>query len=143
MKKLKLVADMAADLFHVGHINLLRGAKTYFKNEDVHLTVALHTDKQILSYKKRLPVMNFDCRREVLISCIYVDNVIEAPDDFDESFINNFDYLVHGDDLLQWDKALFDRFYKVVYAQNKLIVIPYTKGISTTELRQAAVAAAK
>lgn len=136
MKNLKIVADMAADLFHAGHVNLLKNAKAHFEYAQVHLTVALHTDVQIYSYKNRYPIVNYESRKEVLLACIYVDDVIEAPDDFDEKFINQFDYLVHGDDLLKWSRDLFDKFYKIVEFQNKLIVLPYTQGISTTQLRQ-------
>jgi len=135
MRDLKIVADMTADLFHSGHINLLKEARKYFKDANVHLTVALHTDEQILAYKKKLPIMNYACRFEILNACKYVDQVMEAPDDFDENFVNAFDYLVHGDDLLIWDQDLLDRFYKEVMRQEKLVLVPYTKDISTTILR--------
>lgn len=134
-KHLNIVADMAADLFHAGHVNLLRQAKEYFSKTQVHLTVALHTDEQILSYKKRLPVISFENRALVLLACKYVDSVIKAPDEFDSKFIDQFDYLFHGDDLLQWNRELFEKFYKVVSQENKLIIVPYTAGISTTKLR--------
>lgn len=134
--KIKVVADMTADLFHSGHVNLLKNARLHFGENNVHLTVALHTDEQILSYKSKRPVMDFECRKAVLLSCKYVDSVMTAPDDFDEHFINQFDFLVHGDDLLNWSEELKYRWYNVVIAQNKLITVPYTQGISTTELRK-------
>lgn len=135
MNKISLVVDMAADLFHRGHVQFLGLARDYFKNESmVHLTVALHTDEQILSYKGRLPVQDYECRRSVLQSCRLVDEVVKAPDYFDKTFSDKFDFLAHGDDLLTWDQEKIDRFYSVFMKENKLVLIPYTKGISTTML---------
>ncbi len=139
MGKIFLVADMAADMFHRGHVRFLSLAREYFKNKkSVYLTVALHTDEQIFSYKKRLPVQDFECRRSVLQSCRFVDEVIQAPDNFDKDFAGKFDFLVHGDDLFTWSTEKINRFYSVFIKENKLITIPYTKGISTTELIETA-----
>lgn len=135
MNKISLVVDMAADLFHRGHVKFLSLAREYFKDGPmVHLTVALHTDEQILSYKGRLPVQDFECRKSVLQSCRMVDEVMKAPDYFDKDFSDQFDFLAHGDDLLTWDQEKIDRFYSIFIKENKLILIPYTKGISTTKL---------
>ena len=126
---------MAADLFHRGHVQFLHSVRARFESEyKIHLTVALHTDEQIFSYKKRYPVQNFDSRKIVLESCRHVDAVIIAPDIYDSDFVDRFDFLAHGDDLLKWDKSMLDKYYKEFIDRNKLILIPYTKGISTTEL---------
>ncbi|RKE57193.1 adenylyltransferase/cytidyltransferase family protein [Sphingobacterium detergens] len=136
MNTYKVVADMTADLFHRGHVNFLHNVKNYFKPDDVHLTIALHTDEQIFSYKKRYPIMDFECRKEVLLSCRYVDHVITAPDIFDNNFISPFDYLIHGDDVLNWPPELIHFYYGTAKSLNKFLLIPYTKGISTTILRE-------
>lgn len=136
MASINVVADMSGDLFHLGHVNFLSNVRYHFqqKNLAIVLTVALHTDSQIEGFKGRRPVQSFESRIAVLRSCRYVDDVIQAPDDFSEDFANQFDYLVHGDDILTWEKVNVDKFYKYFIAMNKLILLPYTKGISTTDL---------
>ena len=134
MEKLRIVADMAGDIFHTGHINLFINARKYFSPLPIKIIVALHTDEQIEEYKKK-PVMKFADRKEILLSCRYVDEVIQAPDKFDLAFIQQFDYLVHGDDILTWEQELVDKFYLVANQQNKLVLLPYTNGISSSSLK--------
>jgi cytidyltransferase-like protein len=135
MEPLRLVADMAADLFHKGHISFLKKARAYHKQNPIHLTVALHTDQQITSYKGKPPVMDYSCRKTLLESCRYVDQVIRAPDLFDETFLSRFDTLVHGDDIKDWDPKLVDHFYGAAMRLGKLTIVPYTDGISSTILK--------
>ena len=118
-----------------GHVQFLMSVRRRFESEySLHLTVALHTDEQIASYKGRYPIQNYDSRLAVLHACRYVDEVIQAPNSYDREFADQFDFLAHGDDLLKWDKALRDRYYKEFIDKNKLVMIPYTQGISTTGL---------
>lgn len=136
MKKLRIVADMAADIFHTGHINLFINARKFFFPLPISITVALHTDEQIEEYKRKKPIMRFTDRKEVLLSCRYVDEVIQAPDEFGPTFIQQFDYIVHGDDILNWDSELVDKFYLAAKQQNKLVLLPYTIGISSSSLKR-------
>ena len=62
---------MSADLIHPGHMNILKIASSY---GDV--TVGLLTDKAISSYKK-LPIMNYENRYEVISNIKFVNNVVE------------------------------------------------------------------
>jgi glycerol-3-phosphate cytidylyltransferase len=128
----KIVADMAGDLFHAGHVAFLTKIRKLFPS--AHLTVWLATDEQILSYKGRLPVMSYDCRKAVLKSCRLVDDVAQAPDVYTSAALSPFDYLCHGDDLLGWDDGVKERFYGAALREDKLVTVPYTKGISTTYL---------
>jgi cytidyltransferase-like protein len=135
VKKVKVVADMAGDLFHKGHVQFLMLVRQHFEKDfTLHLTVALHTDEQIAAYKGRHPIQSYDSRKAVLQSCRYVDEVIEAPDEFGKEFADHFDFLAHGDDLLKWDKDMLDKYYKEFIAKDKLVLLPYTQGISTTGL---------
>ncbi|HEX9266475.1 MAG TPA: adenylyltransferase/cytidyltransferase family protein, partial [Candidatus Limnocylindria bacterium] len=59
------------DLFHLGHVNLLRNAK---KHADI-VVVALNTDEFNEQYKGKRPVMTLAERRAVLEACRYVDVV--------------------------------------------------------------------
>ena len=67
--------DMCADLFHWGHVNMLK----YAKSMGDRLVVGIHSDETIRSYK-RAPVMKMNERIKVVEACRYVDQVIpEAP----------------------------------------------------------------
>jgi cytidyltransferase-like protein len=127
-----VVVDMAADLFHAGHVSFLRKVRARFPS--ARITVWLHTDEQILSYKGCRPVMGYACRKAVLESCRLVDRVVEAPDEFTSSALAPFDYICHGDDLLSWDHALREHFYGAALREKKLVTVPYTQGISTSYL---------
>ena len=64
------------DLFHVGHLNLLKRC-----HEIAGLTgqviVSLNTDEFIEKYKSKKPLMSYEDRKAILEACRYVDSVIE------------------------------------------------------------------
>ena len=70
MENPKVYVGMSADLIHPGHMNILKVANSY---GDV--TVGLLTDKAISTYKK-LPIMNFEDRFQVISNIKFVNNVI-------------------------------------------------------------------
>lgn len=59
------------DLFHSGHVNFLRRC-----NELGDVYVSLNTDDFVESYKGERPVISYEDRKEVLLSCRYVKDVI-------------------------------------------------------------------
>jgi glycerol-3-phosphate cytidylyltransferase len=61
------------DLFHAGHVDLLRQCKRLADE----VVVSLNTDEFVESYKGNPPVMSFSERKRILESCRYVDRVIE------------------------------------------------------------------
>lgn len=120
------------DLFHVGHLNLLRNAKAMCDK----LIVGVSTD-ELVSYKFKKSVIPFAERMDIVRSIRYVDAVIpqETMDKFETWKKLKFNVMFVGDDWYltdKWqelEKQFFDIGVKIVY-------FPYTKGTSSTLLNQ-------
>jgi ethanolamine-phosphate cytidylyltransferase len=125
----RVYVDMVGDLFHAGHVALLREAR----HHGDWLVVGVLSDETAASYKRR-PVMSLAERVAVIESCRYVDEVIEdAPLQLTEEFLAEHDLavVVHGDDLSPRDA---DSVYGPAAAAGKLRYVRRTGEISTTEL---------
>ena len=123
---------MSADLIHPGHINVLQQAA-----ELGDVTVGLLTDSAIASYK-RLPHMTFDQRRTVVENLKAVSRVIpqESLDYVPNLEAVRPDIVVHGDD---WQTGVQSKVRQRVIDTldqwgGKLVEVPYTEGISSTQL---------
>lgn len=64
------------DLFHVAHVSLLAQCRK-IAGPDGRVVVSLNTDGFVLRYKRKAPVCDYQERREVLLACRHVDEVIE------------------------------------------------------------------
>ena len=125
---------MSADLIHPGHINILKEASKLGE-----VVVGLLTDHAIASYK-RLPYMKYEQRKEVIENIKGISDVISQNTlDYREN-LNKLkpDFVVHGDD---WQNGIQrETRQQVIDTLNlwggKLIEIPYTKGISSTQLNE-------
>ena len=62
------------DMFHIGHLNLLKAAKALGDK----LIVGVNTDELVLEYKGHRPLLHFEDRIAVIQSCRYVDCAIPA-----------------------------------------------------------------
>jgi glycerol-3-phosphate cytidylyltransferase len=121
--------NMVADLFHAGHVSFLKQAK---QHGDV-LIVGLHSDELATKYKRK-PICNIDERKTVVEACKYVNKVIcNTPLNIDREFINKhkIDLVIHGDD---FDAEKINKFYGEIIELNKFITVPYTQGVSTSEI---------
>ncbi len=126
---------MSADLIHPGHLNILKEAAKLGE-----VTVGLLTDKAIASYK-RVPFMTFEQRLLVIEQIKGVSKVIPQTT---LDYVPNLellkpDYVVHGDD---WREGVQQKTRQKVIdslAQwgGELIEVPYTQGISSTQLHKA------
>lgn len=127
----RVYVDMVGDLFHAGHVLLLREARRHGD----WLVVGVLSDDTAASYKRR-PIMSLAERVAVIESCRYVDEVIEdAPLQVTEAFLaeRGITTVVHGDDLSP-EGAEFA--YGPAAAGGKLTFVRRTGGISTTQLIQ-------
>jgi cytidyltransferase-like protein len=125
----RVYADMVADLFHYGHVEFLRRARELGDE----LVVGVHSDATVKSYK-RAPIMTMEERIPVVRACRYVDEVVpDAPLTVTDEWIarHRIDLVVHGDDL---DEESMMMMYGVPASRGMLRTVPYTAGISTTQI---------
>jgi len=134
MKKTVYVG-MSADLIHPGHLNIIKEASKHGE-----VIIGLLTDEAIASYK-RLPYLEFEQRKIVIESIKDVAKVIpqETLDYRPNLEKIKPDYVVHGDD---WREGIQSSIRQNVIDTLKkwggvLIEVPYTKGISSTQLNNA------
>ncbi|MFJ7825268.1 adenylyltransferase/cytidyltransferase family protein [Psychrobacillus sp. NPDC096623] len=131
----KLVIGYTAgvyDLFHVGHLNLLKNAK----NMCDKLIVGVTTD-ELVAYKNKKAVIPFKERIEIIRSLKYVDAVV-AQDNMDKLEMCKklkASYMFVGDDWYNTDKWLD---YEKEFEKEgiKIIFFPYYKGTSSTLINE-------
>ena len=121
------------DMFHIGHLNILRRAK----EKCDYLIVGVSTDELVMEYKNKTPIIPFEERAEIVRSIDCVDRVIaqENRDKYAAWRELKFDVMFVGDD---WKgKPLFmkveEEFKKVGV---DVFYFPYTKDTSSTILRE-------
>ena len=116
------------DLFHVGHLNLLRNAKSLCDRLIVGVTV-----DELVNYKGKSPIIPFQERSEILRSIKYVDAVVPQ---YDMNKVEacekvNANILFVGDDWYNTKK--WKDYEKQLTSKNiKVLYFPYTKGTSST-----------
>jgi glycerol-3-phosphate cytidylyltransferase len=116
------------DLFHIGHLNLIKNAKGLCDK----LIVGVTSD-ELVSYKNKKSVIGHAERMEIVRSIKYVDAVV-PQNDMDKFKMwerLKFDVMFVGDDWFESDKWKdLDEIFKSVGV--KIIYFPYTKGTSST-----------
>lgn len=122
------------DLFHIGHLNILRQAK----EQCDHLTVGVSTDELVFAYKHLHPVIPYAERAAIVKSICYVDEVLpQTTRDKMEAFWRlRFDVMFVGDD---WKRSrLFADVEQALAKEGaRLVYFPYTQTTSSTTLRAA------
>lgn len=120
------------DLFHIGHLNILRNAKSLCDK----LIVGITTD-ELISYKNKKAIIPFHERFEIVGSNQYVDAVVaqETMDKFDAWKKLKFDIVFVGDDWYNTEKwqEIEEEFKKVGV---RVVYFPYTKGTSSTIINE-------
>jgi len=125
------------DLFHRGHVNFLRQCREIGN----YVVVSLNTDDFIERYKGKTPIMNYDERKEVLLSCRYVDEVIPNIDGEDSKpaiLTIQPKFVIIGSDWAKKDYYKQMNFTQKWLDDNNIILVylPYTENISTTLIKE-------
>ena len=120
------------DLFHIGHLNLLRNAKQHCD----YLVVGVHKDA---SHKGKKAFIPFEERMDIVRSIKYVDKVIPSEKEDCDVYLKGivkYDYLFVGSDYNGSER--FNRYEKIFADTDvKIVYFPYTTGTSSTQLRDA------
>lgn len=124
------------DLFHIGHLNLLKNAKGMCDKLVVGVTV-----DELVQYKGKKAMIPFEDRIELVRCCKYVDAAVPQYDMDKLTAAKKLGatYLFVGDDWYgtekwkEYEKEFDEAGIKIVY-------FPYTKGVSSTKINEALMA---
>lgn len=120
------------DLFHVGHLNVLKSAKSFCD----YLIVGVTSDDLSLSRKSKLPIISLTERMEIVRNIKFVDEVViqETMDKFDAWSRLKFNRMFVGDDWKGTDKwnQLELEFGKLGV---DIVYFSYTDSTSSTKIR--------
>lgn len=121
------------DMFHIGHLNILKKAK----EQCDYLIVGVSTDENVLSYKHKTPIIPFEERIAIVRELRCVDeavpqtnmNKMEAWEKL------HFDALFHGSDWKGSDmyNKMIEEFAAVGV---DVVFLPHTEGVSSTLLSE-------
>ena len=117
------------DLFHIGHLNILRRAKEQCE----YLIVGVSTDELVQTYKYKVPIVPFEERVEIVSAICYVDRVVPQTS-MDKAAAwqeLHFDAIFHGDDWKGSD--LYNDIEVKLHALGvDMVFLPHTDGTSST-----------
>lgn len=134
MKKYKIGYTTGVfDMFHIGHLNILRRAKEQCE----YLIVGVSTDEVVESYKHHKPVIPYLDRAAIVEAIKYVDRVVpqETMDKFDAWQSLKFNVMFHGS---EWKGSELYNNYERRFSDVgvEIVYLPHTDGISSTMLRE-------
>ena len=121
------------DMFHIGHLNILRKAK----EKCGYLIVGVSTDECVEEYKHHTPVVPYDERAAIVASIKYVDEVVKQSSMDKLEFLKHrhFDVMFHGN---EWKGTELYNKYEQEFAQYgaRIEYLSHTDGISSSMLRE-------
>ena len=119
------------DMFHIGHLNILRRAKEQCE----YLIVGVSTDEVVEEYKGKTPIIPFEQRVQIVQAIRYVDKVVpqKTMNKVDSWKELHFNAMFHGSD---WqNSALYNEYQKEFEKIGvDLVFFSHTEGISSTDL---------
>ena len=121
------------DLFHIGHLNILKRAKEQCE----YLIVGVSSDELTLELKGNLPVILYKQRIEIVESIRYVDYVVceENVDKYEAWIRYRYDVLFKGSDAAK--KECYKEYEKKLRQEGvDVVYFPYTDGISSSKIRK-------
>lgn len=121
------------DLFHIGHLNLLKNAKGLCDRLIVGVTV-----DELVAYKGKHAMIPFEDRLEIVRSCRYVDAAVPQYDMDKLAACKKLgaQMLFVGDDWYATEKwQQYEREFEE--AGIRIVYFPYTQGTSSTQIRKA------
>ena len=131
MKRIVGYTTGVYDMFHIGHLNVLRNAK----EQCDYLIVGVSTDELVKREKNKTPVIPYEERAQIVAAIRYVDEVVPQPDKnkvgawekyhFDKMFVGS-----DWEGTPQWKK--FEEQFKPLGVE--IVYLPHTDGISSTQL---------
>lgn len=134
MKKYKLGYTTGVfDMFHIGHLNILKKAKEQCE----FLIVGVSTDEVVMKYKNKTPIIPFEERKSIVEAIKYVDQVVPQKNMNKMEAWNDlhFNVMFHGDD---WKGT--DMYNSLIKAFDEVgcdvVFLPHTDGISSTILTE-------
>lgn len=134
MKKYKIGYTTGVfDMFHIGHLNILKRAK----EQCDYLIVGVSTDELVESYKHKKTIVPFEERLAIVSAIRYVDRVVPqiSMDKLEAWKELHFDAVFHGDD---WKGSeLYNEIERKLNTVGcDLVFLPHTQGTSSTLLAQ-------
>jgi cytidyltransferase-like protein len=135
LEKKVIYCDGTFDLLHTGHLNFFKKAKSL---DCKKLIIGVLSDKDVESYK-RIPILNVDTRSEMVKSLKLIDEVVSnCPfNRIENDFLDFYgiDLVAYGGDpKLEDPLSTWQYHYSIPLEQNCLKLIPYSEGISTSEI---------
>lgn len=121
------------DLFHIGHLNILKKAK----DQCEYLIVGVTTDEEVLRVKNKKAIIPFQERLDIVQAIKYVD--IAVPEKNTDKILAwhqyKFNAIFKGDD---WKGSPKWMKYEEEFDKENVDVVyfPYTEGTSSTQLRE-------
>lgn len=119
------------DMFHIGHLNVIRRAK----EQCDYLIVGVSTDELVKMEKEKTPIIPYEERAAIVSAIRYVDEVVPQLDKnklgawekyhFHKMFVGS-----DWKDTPQWKH--FEEQFKPLGVE--IVYLPHTDGISSTQL---------
>ena len=134
MKKYKIGYTTGVfDMFHIGHLNILKTAK----EQCDYLVVGVSTDELVKEYKGKTPIIPFNERVAIIEAIKYFDKVIpqKTMNKLDVWNDIKYDVLFHGSD---WqNSSMYNSLTRDLKAVGvDMVFLPHTTGISSTLLAE-------
>ena len=121
------------DMFHIGHLNVIRRAKERCD----YLIVGVSTDELVQHDKGKTPVIPYEERATIIAALKYVDEVVPQ---FDKNKVGawekyHFDKMFVGSD---WEGTPQWKMYEEQFAPLgvEIVYLPHTDGVSSTQLTE-------